>query len=419
MKIKVRTKRPNAFIYAILYILIFPLIKLFFRLKVDRKNYKPPKGPFIVISNHMSYIDFLVVMLSFYPHRLNAVAAQKFFLYSPLHWMMPLMGCIPKNLFDPDARSIMRIKDVLNRGDNILLFPEGRCESDGLYTGMHKSTGKLIKKLGLPVMSGFIEGAYNCMPFWRDKFRLGNIRFTMANLFSEEQLQALSVEEINDAIDACLSGRDIPPPKKPFRTFKTKRLAEGLQNIIYFCPKCKREFTLETSGNRIRCIECGNSAVINREGMLIPDEDSIIPQTIAAWYKDQAIYEAAKLNVDMDPVLFNVTVRLPSEKPGGGMVSKGSGIMSLDPSGWHYKGELSGEHAELFFPIDTVPAIPYDPKDDFQIYAHGKFYMFTPDDAQKCVKYAVIGECAYWKFASQIQMTPGNMTDFMVNGNEG
>ena len=85
-------------------------MKLLFRLKVDRKNYDPPKGPFVVVSNHVSFMDFLLVMLSLYPRRLNAVAAQKFYFYRPLDKLLPMMGCIPKNLFDPDVRSIIRIK---------------------------------------------------------------------------------------------------------------------------------------------------------------------------------------------------------------------------------------------------------------------------------------------------------------------
>ena len=253
MVISMKVKRPNAVIYFIVYIVFFPLMKLLFHLKVDRSDYAPPKGPFLVVSNHMSFMDFLIVMLSFYPLRLNAVTAQKFFLFKPLHIFLPMMGCIPKNLFDPDVRSIIGIKTVLKRGDRILLFPEGRCETDGVYCGMHKSTGKLIKKLGVPVISSHIDGAYKCMPFWRKGIRRGRVRIVMSNLFSPEDLSALSIDEINDALDLRLSGGDSPPPKTPFRTFGTISLAEGLHNILYWCPKCNAEFMMETSGCTIRC----------------------------------------------------------------------------------------------------------------------------------------------------------------------
>lgn len=402
-----KVKRPNGVLYFIVYLLLYPLLKLMFRLEIDRRNYNPPKGPFLVVSNHSSFMDFLVVMLVFYPRRLNAVAAQKFFLYRPLNKLLPVMGCIPKNLFDPDVRAIKGIITVLRRGDRILLYPEGRCSTDGVYAGIHKSTGKLVKTLGAPVISCHIEGGYTCMPFWRKGIRLGRERVTLADLFSGEDIKKLSVDEINAAIDMRLSGIDTRPPDKLFRTFRSKRLAEGLQNIIYWCPKCGREFTLETKGNIIRCAACGNTAQMDRSARLISSPDSDIPENVHLWYKEQSRYEMRKLSADMEPVIEQVTVRMPAVKAGDGMIQCGAGTLRLTPKGWYYDGELSGETVSLFFPIDSVPAIPFDPDDNFQIYANGSFYMFTPEQTQKCAKYAVLGECVYWRFASKNQMTPG------------
>jgi len=411
-----KIKKPNAFLYFIVYIFMYPFLKIVFRLKVDRKKYRRPKGPFIVVSNHSSFMDFLVVMLALYPVRVNAVAAQKFFLYKPLDKFLPMMGCIPKNLFEPDVRSIIGIKTVLKHGGSILLFPEGRCACDGVYAGMHKSTGKLIKKLGIPVISCSVDGAYNCMPFWRRGFRAGRVRITIADLFSANDLDVLSIDDINETIDRRL-GRDEDAPvrtNKPLQTFGRKQLAEGLQYILYWCPKCGREFTTETEGCVIWCSACKNAAIVERDLSLTPSAGSIIPVDVHTWYKDQARIEANRLHEDMEPVSVCVNVLLPSEIPGGGMVVCGAGMIALDPKGWYYEGALNGKSVSLFFPIDTVPALPIDPNDVFQIYAHGTFYMFSPENKRTCVKYSVIGECAYWKFASNIQMTPRKDGGFTI-----
>ena len=389
-------------------------MKLLFRLKVDRKNYDPPKGPFLVISNHVSFMDFLLVMLSFYPRRLNAVAAKKFYFYRPLNKLLPTMGCIPKNLFDPDARSILGIKSVLKRGDRILLFPEGRCTVAGAYMGIHKSTGKLIKSLGVPVISCHIEGAYTCMPFWRKGLRLGRERLTLAGLFSAEQLQSLSVDEINSAIDARLGGLNTSPPRKPFVTLRTGKLAEGLHNILYWCPKCGKELSLETKGCTIRCTHCGNEAGMDRNARLIPVTGSIAPDSVQNWYKEQTVYEMRLLHEDMAPIGVHVTIRMPQEGVKG-IVPCGTGMLWLDPGGWRFAGVLSGEDVSLSFPIETVPALPFDPGDNFQIYSKGTFYAFTPDDKRLCSKFATVGECAYWRFANPVQMTPGRDGGFVLN----
>jgi len=413
-----KVKRPNAAIYFIVYILIYPVLKICFRLKVDRKNITVPKGPHIVVANHTTMKDFLLVMLSFYPRRLNAVTAHKFFMYSPLHKLLPLLGCIPKNMFDPDIRSVIGIKTVLNRGDGILLFPEGRCSTGGAYTGISKATGKLIKKLGVPVFCCYIEGAYTCMPHWRKGIRFGQERVTFSLLFSEDDIKKLSIDDINTAVDARLGGDEgAPARKKPLRTLTSKRLAEGLHKILYWCPACDREFNMESKGNSITCTACGNGAVFDRAAKLTPVPGSVVPESVSAWFKLQVQYEMQSVDKNTednntDFVDDQVSVRIPAAEPGQGMIECGSGRIRLDPKGWYFDGELSGEQVSLFFPIDTVPAMSYDHDDNFQIYSGGNFYKFTPEDKRRCLKYVILGECAHWRFASRTQMTSGHKCGF-------
>ena len=399
-------KKPNGVIYFIVYIIFYPLLKALFRLKVRREGPLPDK-PFLVLSNHSSFMDFLLVMLAFYPLRLNAVAARKFFLYRPLDKLLPFMGCIPKNLFDPDARSIISIRNSLKRGGSVLLFPEGRCSTDGEYAGIHASTGKLIKSLGVPVVGCRIEGSYLCMPFWRKGIRRGRVVVSISGLFTAEEAGTASVDEINAAIDERLSGADAKPYGKTFRTSRARRLAEGLEQIIYLCPQCKSEFRLSTKGNEVRCYACGMRAVMGRDGTMAAAGGGRLGagMTVPAWYKEQIRHEMSGLREDMRPIILRVAVKSPAKEAGGGMRASGRGILRLSPKGWEYRGELDGRIEELLFPIDTVPALPFDPNDDFQIYSGGSFYMFTPQDPLWCAKYSVVGECAYHRFASRVMMT--------------
>jgi len=403
-----KLKKPNAALYLLAYILVYPLLKICFKLKVYRKELKVPEGPYIILSNHFTMMDFLIVMMSFYPRRLYAVGAQKWFLYRPLHKLLPIMGVIPKNMFDPDIRSIIGIKTVINRGKGILLFPEGRCSSSNAYTGMHKATGKLIKKMGVPIISAYIEGAKVSMPHWRKWFRFGRIRVTYKNLFSEDEIKSLSIDEINAAIDARLSGAEgALPVDKPFKTVWANNLAKGLQNVLYYCPKCNQEFTMMSKGNILRCTACGNEVTVDRELKLNPSPGSIGDREISIWFRDQARYEMQAMSEDMEPIVENVKIWTPSPKPGRGMVESGFGVLRLDPKGWHFDGEISGEQTSKFFPVDTIPAISYDHCDNFQVYYGGDYFMFVPEDPRRCIKYVILAECLYWKFARNIMMTPG------------
>jgi len=254
------------------------------------------------------------------------------------------------------------------------------------------------------------------MPGWRSGLRFGRVRVTLANLFDPADTRRLSLDEINAHIDARLSGADATPLENPLALFRARRLAEGLEHFLYYCPKCQREFTLETSGNVIRCMACGNAAALDRYGNPNPlSDNSIVPETIQQWNKEQTLHEMRAIHEHMAPVQVSVLVRMPAEKPGDGLVHVGRGILSLDPTGWRYAGELKGEDVAIFFPIQFVPAIPYDPNNNFQIYSNGSFYSFTPtDNPSACSKYAIIGEGVYRRFASHMQMTPGYDSGFEV-----
>ena len=413
VKRKATIKKPNAALYFIAFAFIYPFLKIRFRLKVERNDLEIPKGPHIILSNHLSMLDFLMVMLPLYPHRLNAVTAQKWFISKPLNKILPVMGCIPKNMFDPDVRSIIGIKNVLNRGRGILIFPEGRCSSSHAYVGIHKSTGKMIKKFGVPVISCFIEGAEICLPHWRKGTRSGRIRVTYKNLFSVEDTESLSVDEINSAIDARLSGAEgALPIVKPFKTFRARKLAEGLEHILYFCPKCKNEYTMESKDNTITCTSCGNSATLEKNGTLTLSENSVGESEISLWYKAQVEHEMLSVNKDMEPIIEKVRVKTPSPEPGGGMIESGFGTMRLDPGGWFFEGEISGEKITRNFTVETVPAMSYDHDDNYQIYCGGEFYMFIPEDPRRCLKYVILAECMHCTFSPHILMTPGKNSGF-------
>ena len=408
-------KKPSLFLYVTAFVLVLPLLKILFKLEIDRSKFKLPKESFILLCNHQSYMDFLLVMLPLFPKRLNAITAQKFFFIKPLKVFLSMMGCIPKTLFEPDPRSIKQMIKVVRRGGNLLIFPEGRISTDGYYAGIHKAAGKLIKKLGVPVVSGTIEGAYVCMPYWRKRFKRGKLVVTYNNLISADETKSLSLDEINARIDNSLSKASTEPKTQRVYVNKNKNLLEGLEEIIYLCPCCLEEFTTETKGNIIRCTSCKCEAVMDRFTRLTFTSGGdhplrfaldIIPESVQQWYRLQAFYEMKSLSDDMEPILIPVDLCVSSAQTGG-VEARGRGILSLDSKGWVYRGELGGEEDfERFFPIDSVPALPFDPLINFQIYSVGKYHAFTPyENLRACMKYTILGECAYHRFAKEVMMT--------------
>ena len=67
--------------------------------------------------------------------------------------------------------------------------------------------------------------------------------------------------------------------------YKGKCYAEGLERLLYVCPKCHQEFTLSTKDDDIICSACGNTITYAHTGELIPvGEDSKSFERIDYWY---------------------------------------------------------------------------------------------------------------------------------------
>jgi hypothetical protein len=142
---------------------------------------------------------------------------------------------------------------------------------------------------------------------------------------------------------------------------------------------------------------------MDRGGFLNPAEGGAA-ETVRTWFGKQTDYEARFVE-NMECVKVSVRLRM-SGGLGKGLAYCGRGVICLNAEGWRYDGELKGREVSLFFPLSTVPAVPFDPNDNFQIYSKGEIYVFTPEEnPAACAKYALLGECVYRRFASPSEMT--------------
>lgn len=142
------------------------LSKLYFRIEEHGLENVPKEGPFILASNHQSYLDglFAVQALS------NKTIMNTYFYAKEAHvhrgyvaWMAAHHNVIvmePSNL----KKSIQKMGEALKQGKNILIFPEGTRTRNGLVGDFKKMFAILSKELNVPVVPICIKGAYQAMP---------------------------------------------------------------------------------------------------------------------------------------------------------------------------------------------------------------------------------------------------------------
>jgi long-chain acyl-CoA synthetase len=184
----------RAFIY---YLLTWPATHLMAHPRVfGRENLRGVKGPVLVISNHVIYLDVAFVLAALplrLRHRLAvAMGGERLaeMRRPPREWFVPrrwlhrmnyFLVVTLFNVFPLPKRSGFRESfrfagDLADRGWSVLVFPEGDMTPDGNLQPFRAGIGLLANNLNLPVVPIRIDGAYEIREA-RSRFnRPGRIR---------------------------------------------------------------------------------------------------------------------------------------------------------------------------------------------------------------------------------------------------
>lgn len=255
----------------------------------DKKEYK--NKPVIVIGDHASQKLCKNMYAGITFKNVNVVLS---YLRSRQNWAYRIlskeMNCITMRQISVDPEPIREMLTVLHQKGSLFLLPEGRFSYDGSCNPVRRSIAKFLKIAGVDVIICNSYGAYLQNPFYADAPRKGKQEYHYRLLFSAEDLKGMSVDEIYNELMDKLRYNDYEWNRTAKNSyFSGNRNAEGLENLLYYCPRCGSEFKLKGCGNDFVCTGCGNSVHINDQYELsASDEETVLPyKDISAWYCDQ------------------------------------------------------------------------------------------------------------------------------------
>lgn len=145
--------RQCLFIVILIRVLSFFAL-LFKKHKVEKIGMKGLKPPYLVLSNHMYFVDFELASVVTFPHKVNNVI--NIDGYIKRSWLMRLIGGICTRKFSNDLHLIKSVKKVIKRGDVVSIYPEARYSPCGITSYIPESLGKLVKMCKVPVVVIFI-----------------------------------------------------------------------------------------------------------------------------------------------------------------------------------------------------------------------------------------------------------------------
>ena len=347
---------------------------------------KKVKEPHIFISNHASRLDYIFTGVPLYPTKYNFVAGYNEFHRSHLTGVFSLLKVIPKKNFTPDIYTIKSISSIIKSGGNITIFPEGMSSISGANQPVAIGTGKFIKHHKVPVYYSIIKGGYLTSPKYNLKDRLGYVEVVFDQMFTKEDLEKLTPQEIEDIMNEKLYHDDYAWNKIHKHHYKIG--TEGalhLEDLLFWCPKCGKQHTMKTEGNKIFCSECGNGATLLDTYELVKfNEECVIPETQTKWFNLQR--EVIKKEISNPNFELKEKVKL-------GMLPKyvflknqktseivGEGYLTLNHTGLTYDGTKDGQPFTFFIPIANLPT--YGMCTDvsrFYSFYEGEFVEFYPE----------------------------------------
>jgi 1-acyl-sn-glycerol-3-phosphate acyltransferase len=146
--------------WATFYVVMNPL----WRVRVEGRVKLPWRGPAVIVANHLSLLDILVLYGLFRPFKW--VAKAELFRLPVVGWNMALNDYVPVRRGDPESvrRMMAHCRAHLARGAPVLLFPEGTRSRDGRLQPFKDGAFRLALDAGCPVIPVALTGTFDSLP---------------------------------------------------------------------------------------------------------------------------------------------------------------------------------------------------------------------------------------------------------------
>ncbi len=193
--------------------LLLCLFKIFYRLAIFGKENIPKSGSLIVVSNHTSYLDPIVIGLVVFPRPINFMAKEELFSIPVLKSLVRSLYAFPVKRGKPDREAFKTSLHLLAEGKVLGLFPEGTRRRLGLgQLGSGESGAALIAlKSGAPILPMAIIGTDKVIPEGKRVPRFPKIKVVISKPFhvgfnrrDKKEIVTKTTEEIMERIGTLL-----------------------------------------------------------------------------------------------------------------------------------------------------------------------------------------------------------------------
>ena len=297
---------------------------------------KVGKQPCLILMNHSSFIDLMIVSKIFYPRPYGIVCTSDGFVGK--EWLMRFLGCIPTQKFVSDVTLIRDMEYMLKeKKASVLMYPEASYSFDGTATALPRKMGVLLKKMDVPVVSIITHGAFARDPLYNMlQKRKVKVSADVCCLLTREEIKEKTVRELDEILDNAFAFDNFAWQQENEIHITEAFRADGLDRILYKCCNCGTEGHMEGRGTTLTCHSCGNRWEMDTLGMLEAHTGETEYSHIPDWYS----WERAEVRKELESGVY----RMEADVEIGVMVNYkaiymvGQGHLTHDENGFHLTG---------------------------------------------------------------------------------
>lgn len=167
MAIREKSERPQGkstlarWWYALCWVVCWAFCKVLFRFHYSGRMNVPSAGPMLVVSNHQSHLDPVLIGVAC-PRQVGALARASLFV-GPFGWLIRSFGAVPVERGSA-AGGIKALLGMLKAGEAAIVFPEGTRTTDGALQAFQSGFCAIARRAGATIVPTTIEGAYTALP---------------------------------------------------------------------------------------------------------------------------------------------------------------------------------------------------------------------------------------------------------------
>jgi 1-acyl-sn-glycerol-3-phosphate acyltransferase len=163
-------KDQRSFLWKFLQIIARVGTTLLFDLKTYGRENVPKTGGVLLVANHQSYLDPVLVAVRLY-RPVSFLAKSELFENRYFGWLIRMLHAFPVRQGEGDVGAVKEVIRRLGEGYALNFYPEGSRTETGEVGRMEKGVALVIRRAGVPVVPVAIHGSFQAWPKGRTIFR--------------------------------------------------------------------------------------------------------------------------------------------------------------------------------------------------------------------------------------------------------